>query len=31
VTTDRFRRNINEDFSQANNLVDKYPDKLKQL
>jgi arylsulfatase A-like enzyme len=23
--------NINEDFSQANNLVDKYPDKLKEL
>jgi hypothetical protein len=31
VTSDRFWRNINEDFSQANNLVDKYPDKLKQL
>src|SRR5262249_14881804 len=23
--------NINEDFSQANNLADKYPDKLKEL
>ena len=23
--------NVNEDFSQANNLVDKYPDKLKEL
>ena len=31
MTSDRFRRNINEDFSQANNLVDKCPDKLKQL